>query len=166
LIDWFCLFADPGSWNRMFLLCSITLVFTCPLLSWCKISSLFRENINVVVFSFPLHILISLANMVHLHSWIVSHSKDKKFLYLYPIIGPPRRSLVLGRGRFLIREHIQYPPTLAVYCVAHSLPLVGVIEIFPSLKSKSQCIYHTSPVLSERFPIAENYYYYYYYYYY
>ena len=34
-------------WNRMQLKCSITKVFTYPLLSWCEISSPFRENDNV-----------------------------------------------------------------------------------------------------------------------
>ena len=33
-------------------------VFTCPLLSRCKISSPFRENNNVVVFLFPFHIFM------------------------------------------------------------------------------------------------------------
>ena len=47
--------------KRMPLKCSITLVFTCPLLSRCTISSLFRENNNVVVFPFPLHIFMPLA---------------------------------------------------------------------------------------------------------
>ena len=31
----------------------ITMVFTCLLLSWCKMSSPFKENNNVAVFPFP-----------------------------------------------------------------------------------------------------------------
>ena len=42
---------------------SVTMVFTCPLLCCCKISSLFRENINVVVFPFPLHFFMPLTNL-------------------------------------------------------------------------------------------------------
>ena len=43
--------------------CSITMVFTCPILSWCTISSPFRENNNVVVFPFLFHIFMLLANL-------------------------------------------------------------------------------------------------------
>ena len=41
----------------------ILMVFTCSLLSWCNISSPIRENNNVVVFPFPSHIFIPLANL-------------------------------------------------------------------------------------------------------
>ena len=39
LIGWLvcCLLAGPDLWKRMPLKCSITMVFTCPLLSWCTI---------------------------------------------------------------------------------------------------------------------------------
>ena len=51
LVDWlvWCLLAGSNLWTRIPLKCSITVVFTCPLLSWCKISSHFRENNNVVI---------------------------------------------------------------------------------------------------------------------
>ena len=54
LIDWevYCVLARPDLWKRMLLKCSINMVFTCSLLSWCKISSPFREDNNVVVFRF------------------------------------------------------------------------------------------------------------------
>jgi hypothetical protein len=41
----------------------VTMVFICPLLSSCKMSSIFRENNNVVVFPFPLHMFMPLANL-------------------------------------------------------------------------------------------------------
>ena len=65
LVDWIvcCLLAGPDLWKRMPLKCSITMIFTCPLLSWCKISSPFRENSNVVVFPLPFHIFMPLTNM-------------------------------------------------------------------------------------------------------
>ena len=46
----FCLLAGSNLWKRMLLKCSVTMVFTCPLLPWCKILSPFKEN-NTVVFS-------------------------------------------------------------------------------------------------------------------
>ena len=58
-----CLLAGPDLWKRMPLKCSITMDFTCLLLSWCTISSLFRENNNVVLFLFPIHIFMPLANL-------------------------------------------------------------------------------------------------------
>jgi hypothetical protein len=64
VVWWVCfLLAGLNLWKRMPLKCSITMVFTCPLLSLCTISSLFRENNNVVVFPFPFHIFMPLANM-------------------------------------------------------------------------------------------------------
>jgi len=46
----------------------------------CKISSPFMENNNVVVFRFPLHIFMPLANVWFvLHSRIVPHPKEMKF---------------------------------------------------------------------------------------
>ena len=45
-----CLLAGPDLWRIMLL--KITMVFTWPLLSLCKISSPFRENNNMVI-SFP-----------------------------------------------------------------------------------------------------------------
>ena len=51
VIDWLvrCLLAVPDLWKRMQLKCSIAMIFTCPLLSWCTISSPFRKNNNVEV---------------------------------------------------------------------------------------------------------------------
>ena len=53
-INWLlsCVLASPDLWKRLPLKCSITIVFTCPRLSWCKISSPFRENNNVVILQF------------------------------------------------------------------------------------------------------------------
>ena len=69
LIDWLvgCLLAGLDLWKRMLLKCSITMVFTCPLLSWCKVSSPLRENNNVVEFPFPFHISMPLANLWLIH---------------------------------------------------------------------------------------------------
>ena len=66
LIDWLvcCLLTGTDLWKRMSWKCSITMVFACPLLSWCKISSPFRENNNnVVVLPFPFHIFMTLVNL-------------------------------------------------------------------------------------------------------
>ena len=64
-------------------------------------------------------------------SRIVSHPKDQKHPELYPLISPPGRPLALGGGRILIPVFIRAPPTLAVYDVAHCLPLGGVGRDFP-----------------------------------
>ena len=53
-------------WKKMLLKCSITMVSTCPLLSWHKMSGSFRENNNVIVFPFPFLIIMTLAN-----KWII-----------------------------------------------------------------------------------------------
>ena len=89
LIDWLvcCLLAGPDLWKRMPLKCSkcfITEVFTCPLLSWCTISSPIRENNNVVVFPLLFHIM-PLANLwiIRLQR-IVFHPKDKKLPWPLP----------------------------------------------------------------------------------
>ena len=65
LIDWYvcCLLADPELWKGMLLKCSITMVFTCPLFSWCQISSLIRKNNNVLFLQFPFHISMPLAEL-------------------------------------------------------------------------------------------------------
>ena len=64
LIDWLVCFlsAGPVLWKRMPLKCSITMVFTCHLLS----SSPFWKYNNVVVFPFPSRIFMPLANL-----WLV-----------------------------------------------------------------------------------------------
>ena len=46
--------------------------------------------------------------------------------------------MTLGRGIILISEFISSPPTLAVYDVAHSLPLGGVGRDFPFTEDESQ----------------------------
>ena len=106
--DWLAssLLAGPDLWKRMSLKCSIAMVFICPLLSWCKISSSFRENSNVVVFKFPFHICMPLVNLWFIH-----------------LQGRP---LAFDRERILIPGFIRSPPTLAVYDVARALPLGGV----------------------------------------
>jgi hypothetical protein len=123
-IDWLvcCLLAGTDLWKRMPLKCSITMVFTCPLISWCKISSSFLENNNVVVFPIPFHIFMPLTNL-----WLIRLQGQFPILRtrscpdLYPLIRPPKRSLALGTGRILISGFIRFPPTLAVNDVAHSL---------------------------------------------
>ena len=77
--------------------------FTCPLLSWCKISSPIKENNNVILFLFPFHIIMSLANLwfIHLQGYfqilMTMHCPG-----LWMLIRPSRRPLVLGTGRILI----------------------------------------------------------------
>ena len=113
-----CLLAGPDLWKTVSLKYSITNVFTCPLLSWCKITSPFWENNNVVVFPFPFHISMSLVNL-----WFIC---------------PLRKALVLGRGRILIQGFILSPTTLAVYDVAHSLLLGGVGRGFPFTEDETR----------------------------
>jgi hypothetical protein len=48
-----CLLAALDLWRVVLLKRSVTMIFTCPLLSWCKTTSPFRENNNVLVFLFP-----------------------------------------------------------------------------------------------------------------
>ena len=91
---------------------SITLMFTCPLLSCCKISSPFKENDNVAVFQFPFHIFVSLANL-----WFII-LRTRSCPDLCPLIR--RRLLALG---ILIPGFIRSLPMLAVYDVVYSLPV-------------------------------------------
>ena len=95
--------------------------FTCPLLSWCKISNPFREKINDVVFHF-----LSTSSC----SWPTYGSSP--FKDSFPSWGqevsltytrPPRRPLHYFRGWIFILGFIRSPPRLVVYDVAHSLPL-------------------------------------------
>ena len=64
LIEWqlCCLIAGLNLLKAMLLKCSITVVFTCPLLSWCRISSPFWEN-NNILFLFPFHIFMALSSL-------------------------------------------------------------------------------------------------------
>ena len=96
LIDWEVL-AGPDLWRRMLLKGSIIMAFTCPLLSWCKSSSPFRENNNVIVFPFPFHIFRQLANLRFTRSCAL------------------RKSRCNGRLRILIPGFIRSPRKLTVY---------------------------------------------------
>jgi hypothetical protein len=73
----------------------------------------------------------------HPPSRIFFHLKDMKFPGLYPLIRHPRRPFALGRGKILILGFIRTPTTLAVYGVAHSLPLKGVDRDFPFTEDKT-----------------------------
>jgi hypothetical protein len=124
-MDWLvcCLLAGPD-----LLKCSITMIFTCSLLSWYKLSSRFRENSDVVVFPFPSHIFMPLAKMWFIRlQGIVSHPMDKKFPGFYPLIRPPGRPLALGKGGIFIPGFIRSPPTLAVFDVRINLPLFSTV---------------------------------------
>ena len=59
--------AAPDLWKRRLLKYFITMVFTCHLFSWCKVSSPLRGNNNVVVFPFPFHVFMPLANLWFIH---------------------------------------------------------------------------------------------------
>ena len=80
LVGWLvcCLLAGLDLRKRMPLMCSITMVFTCPLLSCYTISTLFRENNNVVVFPFSFHNFIVQQLVVLPPSRIVHYPKYKK----------------------------------------------------------------------------------------
>ena len=134
LIDWLvcCLLAGLDLQKRMLLMCSISMAFTCPLLSWCKISSPFKENNNVVVFPFPFHIFMPLANL-----WF----------------RPPEKPLAFGRGKILIQRFIRSPPISAVFEVAHSLShKEQYVGVFPSLRMRPKCISHTFLILLKSWP--------------
>ena len=104
-------------------------MFTCSLLFKSKIPSPFRENNNMVVFPFPFLIFMSLANL-----WLICLQKEfpilraRSFADLYPIIFPPRRPMVLGRGWTFIPGLIRSPPTLVIFGVAHSSLLKWVMQ--------------------------------------
>ena len=66
---------------------------------------------------------------------------------LYKLIRSQRRSLATGRRRIRISGFIRFPSTLAVYGLAHSLPLGGVDRDFPFTEMRSEGIYQTSLVL-------------------
>ena len=117
----YCLLGDPDLWTRMFLKCSITTGFTCPLLSWCQISSLLRENNNVIVFAFPFpHLHVTGPIAVHLPSRKISHPKDKKLLWPLPPHPPFDKAVVtwLEWRERIIPTFIRPPTMLTVYSVA------------------------------------------------
>ena len=100
--------------------------FICSHLSWCKISSPFSENNNIIVFPFTFHIFVPFKLwFIRLRGYFPI-LRTRNYPKLYPLIRPPRRPLALGRGRILILELFRSPFTLAVYDVAHSLPLRGI----------------------------------------
>ena len=120
----------PDLWKTMLVKCSITMVFTCPLLSFCKIKSSFRECNNVVVFPFSFHtftpedylfsshyshLLYSIIFLAIL--WLIRFQRylpilrTRSYSDLYSLIHPPRMPLEIGR-RILIQGFIQSTPTL------------------------------------------------------
>ena len=129
-----CLLAGPE-----LLKCSIIMVFTCPLLSWCKISSPFIDHNNVVVFQFLFRIFIYLINL-----WFICLQgyfpipRTRNFPDLYPIIRLLKRPLAFGTGRILIPGFIRYLPMLTVYGIDHSFPLGGVDRYFPFTEDETQ----------------------------
>ena len=120
-----CLLAGPDLWKRMLYKCFVTMMFTCLLLSWYKMSRPFRGSNNVMIFPFTFHTFRTFGQLVlHPLSRIFSHLKDSSCSDLYPLIHPSRRPLALGRGIHSAR------PTLSIYDFAHSLPLGGVDRDF------------------------------------
>ena len=131
-------------WKRMLLKCFITMVFTCPLLSCCTISSPLRENNNVEVSLFPFHIFMLLAKLwfIHIQGW-------------FPII----RSCLTSTCSSALQEdhwHLVEGESLSwnsfgpLLC-CHFFPLGGMVGIFPSLQMRPEGISHISPILLERF---------------
>jgi hypothetical protein len=57
---------------------------------------------------------------------------------LYLLIHPLGRLLALGRWEILILGFIWFPPMLAIYDIAHSLPLGGVGRFFPFTEDETQ----------------------------
>ena len=140
-IEWLacCLSEGPDLWKRMPLKCSTIMVFTRPLLSWCKISSPSGE---MVVFPIPFHTFMLLVNL-----WFIRLQGEFPILRartcpeLYPLIRPPRKPLALEWRRILIPRFIRSPPMLVVYDTAHSLPLWGVDRGFPFIKTRRHFSY-------------------------
>ena len=83
-----------------------------------------QENNNVVVFPLPFHMFIPLVNLCLIRlqgQFSILGTRSCPDLYL--LICSPRRPLALARGRILILGFIWFPSTLAIYDIAHSLPL-------------------------------------------
>ena len=119
--------AGPNLWKKMLLRYSITVMFTCPLLSSFTILISFMKN-NVVVFPFPFHIFMPLINLCLFRLQAeFPILRTRSFPEYYTLIRLPRRLLALDRWRTLIPGLIRSPPMLAVYWVAHSLLLGGVV---------------------------------------
>jgi hypothetical protein len=117
-----------ASWRRQFLLrmWPIQLDFLLYLRMNHHSLSRFRENNNVVVFPFALHIFMPLANF-----WLSCPD-------LYPLMCHPSRPLALGRGRILISGFFRSAPSLANYDVVHSLLLAGVDRDFPFTEDETK----------------------------
>ena len=117
--------------GRVVLKYSTTIVFTCPLYLDVKYQVLSGKIIMWWYYRF-LYTSSSVGQLLdHPPSRKVTYPKDKSCPDLYPLIRPPRRPLTFCRGRILNLEFIWFPPTIAVYSVAHSLPLWGVGRDFP-----------------------------------
>ena len=94
-------------------------------------SSPFRENNTVVAFTFAFHISIPLANLwfIRLQGWFPI-LRTISCPDLYPLISTLRRPMELDTGRIFIPGCIRFPLTLAMYWIAHSLPLGSVVRDF------------------------------------
>ena len=93
----------------------------------------------MVIFPIPFHIFMSLVNLwlIRLHGkFPILRARCCPDLYL--LIHPLKRPLVLGRGKILIPEFVQSPPTLAVYDTGHSLPQGGVGRGFPFTEDETR----------------------------
>ena len=126
-------------WKRMPLKCYIRMCLLFLFFFDEKNKVLSGKKNNVVVFPFPFHIFMPLANL----SFILlqgefSIVRIRSFPDLYPLIYPPRRSLALDRGRILIPGFIRSPPTLAVYDVAYSPLLGGIGRDFPFTEKETR----------------------------
>ena len=108
-----------------------------------------------MVFPFPFHALIPLINLLFIRLQGPT-LRTISYVYLYPLIRPPRRPLALGRGRIRIPGLIWSPPMLAIYNNAHSLPLGRVERDFPFNEDETRRHF---PCLSGtlRHPVKKNY---------
>ena len=92
----------------------------------------------MLVFLFSFHIFMPLANLfIRLQGYFPILS-TRSFPDVYPLIRPPRRPLTLDTGRILIPKFIRSCPMLAVYDLAHSLPLGGVGRDFPFIEDETR----------------------------
>ena len=65
--------------------------------------------------------------------------------------------MALGRERILIPRFFRFPPTLAVYDVAHSLPQGGVGGGFPFTEDETERHSSTSPdLLTSSIPVNQS----------
>ena len=72
----------------------IIMVFTCPLISWFTISSLFRENNNVVVLLFAFNIFVLLTKLWFMYLWeLFAILTEIHCPNLHPFIMPTRNAL-------------------------------------------------------------------------